>query len=220
MVNDIATTEKGRPTSGGDRRQRGRRQEYAEATRQAIIDAARQLFAERGYFSTRVEDIAAAARVAPATVYAGFKSKFGLIQALVDTWSTAPAISATDEDILRLADPVAIIRRVAAGARGMREEYGDIMRTLVATAPNDQAVAATMQAADVVYRDALTRISQRIAEVGALREGVDVEKATDMLWLYFGYAGLFVMHDDNGWTWDEAEEWLADQAIHALLAHD
>jgi AcrR family transcriptional regulator len=165
-----------------------------------------------------VEDIATAARVAPATVYAGFKSKFGLIQAMVDAWSTAPAINSTDEDILALEDPVAIIRRVSAGARGMREEYGDIMRTLVATAPNDEAVAATMREANVVYRDALTRISQRIADVGALREDVDVKKATDVLWLYFGYAGLFVMHDDNGWTWDEAEKWLAEQAIHALLA--
>jgi AcrR family transcriptional regulator len=201
-----------------DRRQEGRRKEYAEATRQAIIDAARHLFAERGYFSTRVEDIAKEARVAPATVYAGFKGKFGLIQAMVDAWSTAPDINSTDVDILALDDPAAIIRRVSAGAREMREEYGDIMRTLVATAPNDEAVAATMREANVVYREALTRISQRIADVGSLREGVDVKKATDMLWLYFGYAGLFVMHDDNGWTWDEAEKWLADQAIHALLA--
>jgi AcrR family transcriptional regulator len=201
-----------------ERRQGGRRQEYAEATRQAIIDAARQLFAERGYFATRVEDIALAARVAPATVYAGFKNKFGLIQAMVDAWSTAPAISATDEDILALEDPVVIIRRVSAGARGMRVEYGDMMRTLVATAPNDEAVAAIMREANVVYRDALTRIAERIADVGTLRAGVDVKKATDILWLYFGYAGLFVMHDDNGWTWDEAEEWLASQAAHALLA--
>ena len=46
---------------------RTRRQDYAEATRQAIIGAARKLFAERGYFATKVADIAAEARVAPAT---------------------------------------------------------------------------------------------------------------------------------------------------------
>ena len=50
-------------------RPRGRRQEYAEANRQAIASAARRLFADQGYFSTRVEDIATEARVAPATVY-------------------------------------------------------------------------------------------------------------------------------------------------------
>ncbi|MGH3211684.1 MAG: hypothetical protein ACRDNO_28390, partial [Trebonia sp.] len=57
----------------------------------------------------------------------------------------------------------------------------------------------------------------RLADLGALRDGLDVTKATDMLWLYFGYAGLFAMHDDNGWSWDKAEVWLADQAIHAVL---
>ena len=41
-----------------------------EATRQAIIDAARKLFAERGCFATKVDDITAETRVAPATIYA------------------------------------------------------------------------------------------------------------------------------------------------------
>jgi Bacterial regulatory proteins, tetR family len=38
-----------------------RREEYAQATQQAIVDAARRLFSERGYFSTKVDDIAALA---------------------------------------------------------------------------------------------------------------------------------------------------------------
>ena len=99
----------------------GRRQEYAEATRQAILDAARQLFAERGYFATRVEDIAAAARVAPATVYVVGGGKYGLLSKLVEVWTTAPDVEATDVDVLRLDDPAAIIRLVSSRARGMRE---------------------------------------------------------------------------------------------------
>ena len=55
----------GDPRPGGTRRE-----EYAEATRQAILEAARRLFRERGYFATKVDEIAAMARVAPATVYA------------------------------------------------------------------------------------------------------------------------------------------------------
>ena len=58
-----------------------RRDEYAQATRQAILDAARQLFAERGYFATKVDDIAAKARVAPATVYAVTGGKYAVIPA-------------------------------------------------------------------------------------------------------------------------------------------
>ena len=199
------------------RKQGGRRQEYAEATRQAVLEAARQLFAERGFFATRVEDIAAESRVSAGTVYAVWGGKHGLMQGLIELWSTAPSIQATDEDILRLEDPATILRLVSARARGMREDYGDIMRTILATAPNEPAVAAFTREANVIYRDALTRIAQRLADLGGLREGIDVKQATDMLWLYFGYAGLFAMHDDNGWSWEQAEEWLADQAIHAVL---
>ena len=36
-----------------------------QATRQAIVEAARRLFNERGYFATKVDDIATLARVKP-----------------------------------------------------------------------------------------------------------------------------------------------------------
>jgi AcrR family transcriptional regulator len=45
-----------------------RREEYAEATQQAIVEAARQLFSGQGYFSTKVDEIAALVPVSPATV--------------------------------------------------------------------------------------------------------------------------------------------------------
>jgi hypothetical protein len=46
-----------------------RRAEYAEETRRAVIEEARRLFNLKGYFATKVDDIATAARVSPATVY-------------------------------------------------------------------------------------------------------------------------------------------------------
>ena len=64
-----------------------RRDEYAQATRQAILDSARALFAERGYFATKVDDIAAKARVAPATVYAVTGGKYGLLTELTRIWT-------------------------------------------------------------------------------------------------------------------------------------
>ena len=67
-----------------------RRDEYAAATRQAILDAARKLFAERGYFATKVDDIAAKARVAPATVYAVTGGKYGLLTELITNLDDRP----------------------------------------------------------------------------------------------------------------------------------
>ncbi len=69
-----------------------RRAEYAEATRRAIIAAARELFAERGYTATKVDEVAALARVSPATVYAVAGGKQGLLHTLVDDWTQAPEV--------------------------------------------------------------------------------------------------------------------------------
>ncbi len=55
----------------------------AEATRQRILDAGLELFAERGYPATSVTQIAAAAGVSPETIYASVGSKRGIIDALL-----------------------------------------------------------------------------------------------------------------------------------------
>jgi len=195
-----------------------RREEYAQATRQAIIDAARQLFAERGYFATKVDDIAAEARVAPATVYAGGGGKRGLLDELIRIWTTDPIVEATITDIGASSDPVEIIREVSSVVRRMREEFADVMRLLLTTAPHDSNVAEQLRGATDVYRGAFVPIAQRLSDLGALRPGLDVEQAVDLLWFYFGYASLFTLHNDNGWSYERAEQWLADQACRELLS--
>jgi AcrR family transcriptional regulator len=195
-----------------------RREEYAEATRQAILDSARKLFSERGYFSTRVDDIAAQARVAPATVYAVSGGKQGLLHTLVDLWSTAPAIEKTLRGVEALADPRAVIRLTAQTCVSMRQEFGDIIHILLNTAPHDAETAQTLAAATEIYRKAILRIARHMARLGGLRKGVSVEEIADVLWFYFGYSALNTLVDENHWTWERAERWLADAAIRVLLA--
>ena len=197
-----------------------RREEYAQATRQAIVDAARKLFAERGYFATKVDDIAAEARVAPATVYAVGGGKRGLLDELIRIWTTDPLVAATITQIGASGDPVEIIRELSSAARRMREEFADVMRLLLRTAPHDPKVAEQLRSATRVYRGALAPIAQRLSDLGALRPDLDVEQAVDLLWFYFGYGSLFTLHDDNGWSYERAERWLADQACRELLSAD
>jgi AcrR family transcriptional regulator len=194
-----------------------RRDEYAAATRQAILDAARKLFAERGYFATKVDDIAAKARVAPATVYAVTGGKYGLLTELIRIWTTDPIVETTNIHMIEMTDPAAIVRELAAGSRRMREQYEDIMRVVLTTAPHDEAVAKALQAATSVYRKAFIPIAERLLRLGALRPGIDAAAAVDLFWFYFGYTSYFTLHDDNGWPYDRAEHWLADQACRELL---
>lgn len=194
-----------------------RREEYAEATRKAIVAAARKLFSERGYFATKVDEIAAVARVAPATVYAVSGGKHGLLRTLMETGATDPIVAATIDSIREMDDPAAILRLVAAICRRLREEYGDIMRVMHATAPHDQAVFDSLASATTRYRRAFVPVAQRLASLDALRPGIDVTHAVDVFWFYFGYAGMFTLHDENGWSYERAEQWLCEEASRALL---
>jgi len=194
-----------------------RREEYAEATRQAILTAARRLFSERGFFATKVDDIAALARVAPATVYAVSGGKHGLLSTLMEIWSTAPIIAVTLDRVRELDDPAAILQLVASATRNMREEAGDIVRVLLNTAPHDKGVSENLAVATARYRQALVPIAQRLMDLGALRDGIDGKHAAEVLWFYFGYSGLFTLHDDNGWSYERAERWLCDEASRTLL---
>jgi AcrR family transcriptional regulator len=57
--------------------------------RQAILDAALQLFAERGYHGTAVPEVAERAGVGAGTLYRYFASKEALVNALFQKWKSA-----------------------------------------------------------------------------------------------------------------------------------
>jgi AcrR family transcriptional regulator len=63
---------------------RPRREEYAEATRRAILDSAADGFVERGYADASMDDIARAARVTKGALYHHFASKQELFRAVFE----------------------------------------------------------------------------------------------------------------------------------------
>jgi AcrR family transcriptional regulator len=54
-----------------------------QRTRQALLDAALDLFAEKGYFGTSLRDVASAVGVRESAIYNYFKSKEALFEALI-----------------------------------------------------------------------------------------------------------------------------------------
>jgi AcrR family transcriptional regulator len=202
----------------GDLRKPSRRERYALETKAAIVAAARKLFAEQGYFATTVEDIASEADVAPATVYSSAGGKQGLLAAILEAWRSDPVVGTTLDGVAGSNDPHEIIAVLSAAACRMRDEWGDAARIFLTTAPHDSTVAAQFAAFNVFHRQCFADVAQRLADLGALREGADAGYATDILWLYFGYGPIMVLHDDNGWSYERIRDWLAEQAARELLA--
>ena len=71
------------------------RVEQRELTRQRVLDAAEQLFTERGFLAVTVDQIAALAGFTIGAVYSNFAGKDELFMAVIDRWSE------TDLDIVR-----------------------------------------------------------------------------------------------------------------------
>jgi AcrR family transcriptional regulator len=63
---------------------KSRREQYAEETRQAVLDAAAAAFAERGFATTSIVDIAKSARVTKGAVYHHFTDKRALFEAVLN----------------------------------------------------------------------------------------------------------------------------------------
>jgi AcrR family transcriptional regulator len=196
-------------------RSRGRRADYAEATRTAIIDAARTLFARQGYFATRVEQIAQAARVAEGTVYAA-GGKQGLLSLLVEEWASFPVRQESIDRLSEMDDPDEIFRLLARASGQVRRAHGDTMRILLTTAPHEKVAADGLATSTARYRATLALVAERLHVLGRLPDGMTVHRATDILWFYFGYSGYFTLIDE-GWTLDEAEQWLREQCAAAVL---
>ncbi|MEU3962788.1 TetR/AcrR family transcriptional regulator [Streptomyces buecherae] len=195
---------------------KNRRRDDAETTRLAITTAARQLFSQKGYFATTVEEIAAKAQVAPTTVYAVSGGKQGLLRTLADTWSQAPIIATTINELLALTDPNELLQQLSAITRTMRENYGDIIRILLTTAPHNRDAAHALKIATQRYRNALTTIATHLHKIGGTHPHTTTEQTAHILWFYFGYNGYTTLINENKWTYDQAEPWLTHQTTTAL----
>ena len=80
--------------------------------REAILRAATRVFAESGYFNSKVADIARVAGVADGTVYLYFKSKEEILHSIFER-NTSAAIEEGREELAKITDPREKLRRIA-----------------------------------------------------------------------------------------------------------
>jgi AcrR family transcriptional regulator len=193
------------------------RQQHSALTRRAILQAARQLYAERGFANTTVRELAEAAGVAVQTIYGTFGSKAGVMMSLVDLLDEEAGIAAILAEIHEAEDPRAILRLTARICRQVRERCGDIVRTGRQGAATDEGVAAAL-AEGLGRRNAgLATIIQGLHSQRALREGLDPQRAADIAAALASDEICDVLVDQRNWSYDDYERWLADALAQQLL---
>jgi AcrR family transcriptional regulator len=105
-------------------------EEYAEARRDQILEAALHIFARKGFAESTVDEIAVQAGLAKATLYLYFPSKEMLLQKLVDHYRLVPDLANLMESIRNL-PPASGIPTLVAGIWGQLKEHKDLAHVLV-----------------------------------------------------------------------------------------
>lgn len=106
------------PASPAVRRRASQPAPPPAAKRDAILRAAIDVFAERGYFNAQVADVARAAGVAAGTVYLYFRSKDDLLISIFERTVKEQLRDGRDE-VSAIADPAERLRRFAQLHLGM-----------------------------------------------------------------------------------------------------
>ena len=89
-----------------------------------------------------------------------------------------------------------------------------MIRLLLTTAPHDSDVAEQLKTATDAYRARSFRSPKNSPSSARYAP----TSTCPPRWFYFGYSSYFTLHDDNHWSYQRAERWLADQACRTLLA--
>lgn len=192
------------------------RNTQALETRRRIRTAARRLFSEQGFTSTTIAEIAAAAGVSAATVYAAFESKAGIVVAMLEDLEEDAEVGPQLDALHETADPYTQLRAFVAAHCRLFVQGADILRAAL-RAVEDPHVAALAEAGDGHRRSAIERLTSRWAEAGALRDELSAEEAAERLWLLTTVEGYLNAVDRLGWDSTVYERWLAEVAEREIL---
>ncbi|GAY07199.1 TetR/AcrR family transcriptional regulator [Pseudonocardia sp. N23] len=212
----------GRPVKGTGRRGTGR-SARARETRRRIVTAAGELFVAQGYVPTTLEEVAQRAGVAVQTIYFHFGNKRTVLKEVVDVAAVGDdePVAVLDRPQVRAAadeaTPAAVIAAWCEVGRTIYERVAPIMRVVRDTAAVDPDMAEQWRVNEEQRKTAFRVCAGRLAELGALRPGLDLDDAVDMIEALHGLDTYHLL-TSRGWPPRRVQAWAGEMLCAALLA--
>jgi AcrR family transcriptional regulator len=200
------------------------RQVQADETRRRILEAARELFMERGYAGATAEAIAAEAGVAVQTIYAIFKNKKKLFVSLMNV---SPATGM--EDLTPLPERASVqavsqehdqrrqLQMFAEVVASNLDQVAAVSEIMADAAKTEPDFARILQKLNKQRLDHMMLAVQQIAANGPFREKRDEIYARDTVWTLTSPEVFLLLTRDRGWSKEKYAQWLADMLTRALL---
>ena len=199
------------------------RRAQAAATRAQILEAAGQLFVQQGFTATSMASIAAEAGVALKTVYVAFETKSGVLRSV---WNLRLRGDGEDRavqdrawylEVLAEPDPRRRLLLNARNSREVKERVDGLFAVIRDAAPTDVDIRELWGRIQRDFHENQAAIVRGLDDVGALRTGLDVDRATDVLWTLNHPDVWLLLAGERHWTPESYEQWLAETTCTELL---
>lgn len=192
-------------------------------TRAQIVAAAAALFVEDGYAATTIDGIAAAAGVSRKTVFTSAGSKAELISLAYDHAITGDAepVPLRERPTVKALEAERDAAKMLAGfAELVTSMQGRIARLHVAlagAAEADPEARALFERLEQQRLGAMRRPASLLSRRGALRRGLTIATAADILWLHNDPMLYHQLVHKRRWTPAQFQEWLTGALQTQLL---
>lgn len=197
------------------------RDRQAQQTRAAVVQAAAECFAERGYAGTTMKDIGERAGVSVETVY-GQGGKASLLTAAVDRVRAGDAESARVTDrpdvqgVLHASTPRGALQALRTLIATSLPDALPILSAFSRAADSDPDIATAYETYEAKRWADLEPIAHALEP--HLREGISVEQAADVVWSLLDPAAAEGLVRRRGWTIDRWATWVTDALDRLLLS--
>lgn len=195
----------------------------AARTRAQIVDAARALFLERGFTDTTITNIATQAGVAPETVYSLYRTKAGLLDAVVRTAVLSdepenPLERSWVKRLLRLTDLRARITGFCRHAAQTTELTSPIYAIIASAGTGEDELDELQRNLLEMRFGGQREIMIALVQGEPLRPDLTAEQAADTFSALASPELHHLLTVKRGWSQARYTRWLDQTVTAALLA--
>jgi AcrR family transcriptional regulator len=200
-----------------------RRQEQAEATRRAIVEAATRLLMTHGYAGTTMDAIAREADVATITVYSVFNTKPKVVEAAIQAAVSGPG---APTPLLEQPGPRAVLERrdqrrqidgFASGIGGIMQRVAPLFEAMRVGADADPLIASLRRDLLAQRLGGMRAFAGAVMRNGPLRNGMALEEAAETIWALSSPDLHQLLTLQLGWDQARYVAWLDEMLAAALL---
>ena len=189
----------------------------ADATKTRVLDAAQKLFMRHGIDGATVAEIADKARVSVPTVYALYRSKEGMLRALMQSALFGPRFQKARAKLDGVTDPVKLVALSAQVARAIYESESAELGLIRGSSAFSPALRKLEQEFEAIRFEMQQERVRSLFAHGKHRGGLTLKEARRILWMFTSRDIYRMLVHEGGWTPDQYQQWLSDAILGALV---